>query len=95
LDHLARTGWTIGVVRRSRGLSQTELSKNAGMGVSTLIAIEKGSHKVAIGHWMKTMEALGLQAGIRGFGQLGDNEALIQEMAKFVPKRSTVRTVKR
>jgi len=26
---------------------------------------------------------------------LGDNEALIQEMAKFVPKRSTVRTVKR
>jgi DNA-binding XRE family transcriptional regulator len=87
LAHLAGVGANLSLIRRSLGLTQTDMAKAADMGASTLIAIEKGSAEVSLRHWLRAMEVLGLETGVQGFGSLGPNTEIIASLAQHVPKR--------
>lgn len=70
------------------------MSQVAGMGLSTLIAIERGSANVAISHWIRAMEALNLHSGFDSLGSLGSDPQATQALMSLVPKRASSRMKK-
>lgn len=61
------------------------------MGLSTLIAIEKGSVQVSLVHWIQVLEALDMQAGLSNFGKIFHDKEALAKMRDLVPKRATAR----
>lgn len=70
-DALEALGERIALTRRYRNLTQVDLARQVGIGLSTLVAIERGQTTVQIGFWLRTLQALDLlehfDAGILGF----------------------------
>lgn len=88
---LRATGSNISLARRVRGLSQAEFAQSCSMGLSTLVAIEKGSLKVSMSHWVQALEALGLQDGLEHLGSLVGDATAMQALVELVPMRASVR----
>ena len=59
-ESLQALGYNLKVARLKRRLPQAELSERAGIGLSTLVKIEKGDCRVAIGAVASVIQALGL-----------------------------------
>lgn len=75
-------GVRISKTRRARGLTQPDLAAKAGIGMNTMVAIEKGAPTVQFGFWLSVMWALDLLEGFGELTQLGrdpGNSALLEE----------------
>lgn len=57
-------GERVALARRARGLTQHDLAHLAGVGASSIVALEKGHPGVALGTLARTLDALGLLAEI-------------------------------
>ena len=66
-DVLQALAVRVRVARRSRGLTQTDVAIKAGIGLRTMVAIEKGAPTVQMGYWLAVLWALDL---LTGFGRL-------------------------
>lgn len=60
IRHLSITGENIRLARRRREWTTENLAERAGIARGTLVAIEKGSSSVSIGHYAAVLFALGL-----------------------------------
>lgn len=53
-------GERVALARRARGLTQRDLAHLAGVGASSIVALEKGHPGVALGTLARALDALGL-----------------------------------
>jgi DNA-binding XRE family transcriptional regulator len=87
-DVLRELSARVRVARRSRGLTQPDLAAKAGIGLSTMVAIEKGAGTVQIGYWLSVLWSLDL---IEGFSevvrQLGKEEGDVAMLEAQLPRR--------
>lgn len=87
-DLLIQLGQRISLARRARGTTQPDLAAKAGIGVSTMIQIEKGSPTVQIGFYMTVLWALdllrSLEPAVLELGRDAGTAALLEE---HVPQR--------
>lgn len=93
-DVLRGLGERISVARRARGLTQADLAAKAGVGLSTIVAIEKGRPTVQFGFWLSALWALDLLEGFESIAWLGaaDNASLLEAQ---LPMRVRARGGKR
>jgi transcriptional regulator with XRE-family HTH domain len=59
-------GERVALARRARGLTQRDLAHLAGVGASSIVALEKGHPGVAVGTLARALDALGLLAEMDG-----------------------------
>ena len=59
------------LTRRTLGLTQADLAAKAGVGLSTIVAIEKGAPTVQLGFWLSALWALDLLKPFADLTQLG------------------------
>ena len=57
-------GERVALARRARGLTQRDLAHLAGVGASSIVALEKGHPGVALGTLARALDAMGLLAEI-------------------------------
>jgi transcriptional regulator with XRE-family HTH domain len=57
---LENLGARIALSRKARGLRQSDLALMAGVGRSTVVAIEKGSPEVTMGNYARALNAMGI-----------------------------------
>lgn len=86
-DILASLGQRVSAARRARGLTQPDLAAKAGIGMSTMVAIEKGAPTVQFGFWLSVLWALDLLEGFAQLAQLGRDPASAALMEEHLPKR--------
>ncbi len=85
-DALIDLGQRISLVRRARRITQPDLAAKAGIGLSTLLAIEKGAPTVQIGSVLMVLWALGLEDTFDTLARLGSDKELTELMADSVPR---------
>lgn len=59
-------GERVALSRRARGLTQRDLAHLAGVGTSSIVALEKGHPGVALGTLARALDVLGLLAEVDG-----------------------------
>lgn len=83
-ESLIALGHNIKMTRLKRRLPQDILAARAGISLSTLVKIEKGSSGVAIGTVASVLQALDLGTP---FSKIGLEETLNQDIEEILPKR--------
>lgn len=84
-ESLVALGYNLKVARLKRRLPQAVLAERAGIGLTTLVKIEKGDSGVAIGTVAAVINALGLGTP---FAQIAQVDPLGQALeAEALPKR--------
>lgn len=71
---LLSMGEKIRLYRRALKLTQTDLAQRAGVGLSTIVAIEKGAPTVQVGFWLSALWGLDLLDHFEQISDLGRNE---------------------
>lgn len=69
---LHEMGWRAHIVRKARRMTQEDLAHLAGVGISTVAAIEGGHDGVALGNLLKVLKALDLLDQAAGLFTLDD-----------------------
>jgi len=85
-DSLAALGQRISLVRRARGLTQADLAAKAGIGLNSMVSIEKGTATVQIGFVFKVLWALGLEHTFKSIEEFGADRELALLMASSLPE---------
>lgn len=87
-DVLLALSARVRVARRARLLTQADLASKAGVGLSTVVAIEKGTPTVQMGYWLMVLWALDLLPGLAAqLGQLGREDGDVALLEAQLPKR--------
>ena len=87
LNVAASLGHAVSVSRRARKMRQADLASLAGIGINTMVAIEKGAATVAIGHYLEVLDTLGLTAIFNPVVNMTGDTIGIAAMAESLPKR--------
>lgn len=85
LDEL---GLRVSLARRVRNWTQTDLSTLAGIGLSTVVAIESGRSGVGIGNFVRVLDALGMIEHLEGVLYPARDQVLVQHGIDSLPKRA-------
>lgn len=80
-------GYAVSVSRRARKMKQADLASQVGIGMNTMVEIEKGSTTVQFGTYLKVFCALGMEDTFKPIINLISDEAAIQSMSVLLPKR--------
>lgn len=80
-------GHAVSVSRRARKMKQSDLASLAGIGMNTMVAIEKGVATVQIGHYLSVLNSLGLESIFKPVINLTADEVGIKSMMALLPKR--------
>lgn len=86
-ETLEALGHAVSVSRRARRMRQRDLCEKAGIGLNTMVAIEKGAATVQIGHYVRVLNALDRLAPIQRAAEIGCDEQGATEMANTLPRR--------
>lgn len=81
-------GLRVSHARRVRNWTQTDLATLAGMGLSTVVAIESGRSGVGIGNFVRVLDALGMIEHLDGVLAPARDQALVQYGIDSLPKRA-------
>ncbi|WP_431262807.1 hypothetical protein ACQ859_22305 [Roseateles chitinivorans] len=84
-DSLADLGERISLARRARRITQPDLAAKAGISLSTMLAVEKGTPTVQIGSVLMVLWALGLEGTFDTLSNLGSDKELTELMADSIP----------
>ena len=87
---LGELGQRLARVRKQQGLSQTELSQEAGLGVATLRRIESGKSG-QMESWLKIMKALRMTASIDAFLPEKFDSPLAQVLSPKARRKKTTK----
>ncbi len=80
-------GHAVSVSRRARKMKQADLASQVGIGMNTMVEIEKGSTTVQFGYYLKVFCALGMEDTFKPIINLMSDETAIQSMSALLPKR--------
>lgn len=81
-------GRMIAVARKERKMSQAELAKRIGVTRPTVMAIEKGSPRVAVGSVFEAAVTVGIPILAESPGELDRLATSIAAIARVVPERA-------
>jgi len=82
-------GHAISVSRRARKIKQADLAGMAGIGMNTMVSIEKGSPTVQLGFYLQVLDSLGISDILNPLIKLSSDTVAIESMATLLPKRVT------
>ncbi|HSV47999.1 MAG TPA: helix-turn-helix domain-containing protein [Ramlibacter sp.] len=85
---LGALGTRLSQARRARELTQAELARLAGIGVSTLASLEAGDPGVAVGNFVRVLEALGLLGQLDQLLNPQQDPALVEQALRRLPERA-------
>lgn len=88
---LAALGQTINTARLSRNMTQEAVKDIAGIGMNTMIKIEKGSPTVQMGHYASVLDALGIIGLLKNAADISKDEIAVESMRGLLPKRATTK----
>ena len=87
-DCLVRLGERISALRRIRRLPQADLAAKAGVGLSTIAAIEAGSPTVQIGFYMAVLFAVDALQGVDEVALLAQDPLAVEQLgSRLLPHR--------
>ena len=81
-------GQLVHTTRQERAISQAELAVRLNVSRQTVIAIEKGSHKVAIGTVFEAAHLLGIPLFSEDNQKLSQWQTTLSEFSTLLPKRA-------
>lgn len=85
---LTELGDRIALCRRAREMTQKEMAFQAGVGVSTIAALEAGQQGVAIGTLARVLDVLGLLSEIDNLLRPQNDPKLIAQAIRRLPSRA-------
>lgn len=80
-------GNSISISRRARKIKQADLAEMAGIGMNTMVGIEKGITTVQLGHYLSVLDALGITDILNPIKMMTADTTGIESMTTFLPKR--------
>lgn len=80
-------GNMVSVSRRARKIKQADLAVMAGIGMNTMVAIEKGVTTVQLGFYLQVMTALGINNYLQPLSEHTSDKVGVESMTKLLPKR--------
>jgi DNA-binding XRE family transcriptional regulator len=83
---LAGLGQRVALARRARQLNQRDLAVLAGVGASSIVALEKGHPGVAMGTLVRVLDALGLMTEMDQLLVPQRDPALVQHAVRSLQK---------
>lgn len=86
---LLRLGQRVALARRARQLNQRDLAFLAGVGASSIVALEKGHPGVAMGTLVRVLDSLGLLAEMDQLLVAQRDPALVQHAVRSLQKSIT------
>jgi len=87
-ETLQTIGRGISVSRRARNWKQEDLAEMAGIGMNTMVAIEKGAATVQIGSYMAVLDSLGLLHTMSDVADPGLDKVAVSAMVESLPIRA-------
>lgn len=87
-DALQGLGRRIADARLARNMGQSTMAGLAGLGISTVVAIEAGRTGVSIGNVIRVIDALGLMEQVDQLLHPRKDEVMLQLAVDSLPKRS-------
>jgi transcriptional regulator with XRE-family HTH domain len=85
---LMRLGERISAARRIRRLTQADLAAKAGVGLSTIAAIEAGSPTVQIGFYTSALFAVDALRGVDEIAVLSNDSLAVEQLgSRLLPQR--------
>ena len=84
---LAALGNRIAVARKARCWTQGDLANRAGVGLNSIVNIERGAPTVQFGYWALALWALGLLDGLGDVAQLQDDREGLELIKERMPRR--------
>lgn len=81
-------GERIAQARRARNMGQSMMATLAGIGLSTVVAIEAGKPGVAIGNVLRVIDALGLMEQVDRLLHPSRDDVVVQLAVRSLPKRA-------
>jgi transcriptional regulator with XRE-family HTH domain len=86
-DALRALGERIAVARKARYWTQSELAAKAGVGLNSVVNIERGATTVQIGFWFLVLWAMDLLGAVEEIARLEDDPAALEALKKRLPRR--------
>jgi len=83
----ASFGNTIKVSRRARKIKQADLASMAGIGMNSMVAIERGETTVQLGFYLQVLNALGISDILKPIIDNTVDKLAIAAMASTLPQR--------
>lgn len=91
---LKTLGKLIQVARRDRGVSQAELAERLNVSRQTIMAIEKGDQKVAIGSVFEAAYIVGIPLFSDDTQQLSKWQSVLMNFSALLPKKTHLKPQK-
>jgi len=89
LDVMKNLGQKISIARRARKWTQPDMAGRVGVGLNTMVAIERGSPSVQFGSYVMALWALNLLDEFERIARPQDDEVTLSSALKRLPKRVT------
>lgn len=80
-------GARLALRRRLMSMTQSDLAQQAGVGVSSIVALERGGQGVAIGTLARVLWVFGQTADLHDLGALEQGDPLLETRLDTVPQR--------
>jgi len=82
-----KVGHAISVSRRARKWKQKDLAVMSGVGMNTMVAIEKGATTVQLGLYLQVLNTLGITDLLNPITNMTGDALGVQSMTELLPKR--------
>ncbi len=82
-----KIGASISISRRARRWKQKDLAEMSGIGMNTMVAIEKGVSTVQLGLYLQVLSTLGITDILSPVANMTGDAVGIQSMSELLPKR--------
>jgi transcriptional regulator with XRE-family HTH domain len=86
-DALRALGERIAVARKARYWTQADLAAKAGIGLNSVVNIERGAPTVQIGFWFLVLWAMDLLEAVDDIARLEDDPQGMAAVKKRLPRR--------
>lgn len=86
-DALGALGERIAVARKARYWTQADLAAKAGVGLNSVVNIERGASTVQIGFWFLVLWAMDLLEAVDDIARLEDDLEGMAAVKKRLPRR--------
>ena len=80
-------GKTISMSRLAKGIKQSDLAQMSGIGINTIVSIEKGVSTVQIGHYIEVLSQLGIDSILSPSTDISNDKLAVVAMTNLLPKR--------
>lgn len=85
---LEELGRRLSQTRRARNITQSDMALQAGIGLSTVVALEAGKPGVGMGYFLQVLDALGLLDQVEQLLAPSRDEVMLRHAVDALPKHA-------